>query len=76
MTNFLINFVQFFNQQNLQIIEEMQPNYLGALSSHSPRVFLSLTSSGRENKRTEIDNKRLILCHENAGGQSIIRAPA
>jgi len=47
MTNFLINFIQFFNNytisitaESLQIIEEMQPNYLGWLSpiSHPPEV--------------------------------------
>jgi len=35
MTNFLINFVQFFNnQQNAQLIEGMQPNYLVGLFPH------------------------------------------
>jgi len=73
MTNFLINFVQFFNnQQNLQIIEVMQPNYLEVLFLPSTLSFLLLISSGRKNKKTELDDKRLIFCHENVGGTRIL----
>jgi len=42
MTNFLINFVQIFNnQQNLQIIEGMKPNYLGVIPSIHPRFVIT-----------------------------------
>jgi len=70
MINFLINFVQFLtNQHNFQITEGMQPNYLGGLSLPSTPGLLSLISSGIKNKRTELDDRILILCHEKVGGQ-------
>jgi len=37
----------------------MQPNYLGGLSLLSIPGFLSLNLSGRKNKRTELDDRRL-----------------
>jgi len=33
--------------------------------------LLSLTSGGRKNKRTELDDRRLTLCYAKVGGQSI-----
>jgi len=45
----------------------MQINYLEGLSLPSTSGLLSLTSGGRKNKRTELDDRRLTLCHENIG---------
>jgi len=44
------------NQQDLQIIRGMQPDYFSVFPSTTPDL-LSLTSGGRKNKRTELDNK-------------------
>jgi len=44
----------------------MQPNYLELLYLSSTPGLLSLTSGGRKNKITELDNRRLplrYLCH-------------
>jgi len=75
MTNFSIT-IQFQLQQNLQIIEGMQPNYLGWLSSSpSTRSLLSLTSGARKNKITELNDRRLTLWHEKAEGQKHLCFP-
>jgi len=44
----------------------MRPNYFGGLSPSSTPGLLSLTSGGRKNK-TELDDRRLTLCHAKVG---------
>jgi len=49
MTIFLINFIEFFNnQQNLQIIYGMQPELFVGLFPSSTLSLLSLTSGGKK----------------------------
>jgi len=37
--------------------------------------LLSLTSGGRKNKRTELGDRRLALCHEKVGGTKALASP-
>jgi len=68
----MTNFNQFFNnQQNLQIIEGMQPNHFRV---YSPGL-LSPTSSSRKNKRTELDDRRLTFCHAKVEGTKALVFP-
>jgi len=41
----------------------------GELNPSSTPGLLSLTSGCRKNKRAELDDRRLTLCHEKVGGQ-------
>jgi len=53
----------------------MQPNYMEVYSPLSTADLLSLTSGGRKNKRTELDDKRLTLCHAKFGGIKALAVP-
>jgi len=49
---------------------------LGSRVPSSTPSLLSLTSSSRKkNKRTELDDRRLILCHAKVGGQALVSTP-
>jgi len=44
---------------------------VGGETSPLSVILLSLTSGGRKNKRTELDDRRLTLCYEKVGGQEL-----
>jgi len=50
----------------------MQPNYLEGLSF--PGLLL-LTSGGRKNKRTELDDRNLTLCNAKVGRKALVAPP-
>jgi len=69
---FLINFVQFFNnQQNLQIIEVMQPNYLEGLSLSSTPACYYWLQVVEKNKRAELMIEDRLCVMQKFGDKSI-----
>jgi len=54
-----------------KLLEECNQIIWEFIPSSTPGL-LSLTSGGKKNKRTELDDRRLTLCHAKLGGRALV----